>query len=267
MLRRLLLHRLAARGPGHPADWAAGHGRLRGFCAERHDKAGESYHRLAMDDLAGVASELAALLPTMAVQDGLDLVHSTAQAPLGPGERQLMDPYALFHACVDEARTASLDDRATHVVNLLVALRIVGDPLCGVSREFLYSQIIATLNRLDLRSSDGLVAVQRTVSVYGEEKQWRASRDDVRGQSPASSTAAVVPSFKNPPRHGTRQRLVSAGTGGGVQGTATGEAAGSAARRAAGGGRRCLDDAHASAPAARGRGTAASPSNASGSTR
>ncbi|RKN10555.1 ABC transporter substrate-binding protein [Streptomyces radicis] len=212
VLRRLLLHRLAAPGPGRPADWATVHERLRGFCVERDDKAGELYHRLAMDDLAGVASELAALLPTMTGQEWLDLVHSTAQAPLGPAERQLMDPYALFHACVDEARTASLDATATHVVDLLAALRIVGDPLCGVSREYLYSRITTTLNLLDLRSSDGLVAVQRTVTVYDEEKQWWTSDIDVRGQGPASSTAAVVPGFKNPPRHGTGQRLVAAGT-------------------------------------------------------
>ncbi|MFR9724409.1 hypothetical protein ACL02R_13745 [Streptomyces sp. MS19] len=172
VLRQLLLRRLAARSPDHPADWTTVHRRLRDFCRERGDRAGELYHRLAMDELTDVALELARLLPTAPGQEWLDLLRATAAAPLGSAERHLWDPYTLFHECVNGTPTASLDATATQVVHLLAALRIVHDPLCGVSREFLYAQIASTLSALAPQSPDGLVALQRAVSEYEQQAQW-----------------------------------------------------------------------------------------------
>ncbi|MDT0341591.1 hypothetical protein [Streptomyces litchfieldiae] len=172
VLRRLLLRRLAARSPDHPADWMTVHRRLRGFCEERGDQAGELYHRLAMDDLADVALELARRLPATPGREWLDLLRATATAPIGPAERHLRDPYALFHECVNGMSVVSLDATATQVVHLVAALRIVQDPLCGVSREFLHAQIASTLSALAPKSPDGLVVLQRAVSEYQQQAQW-----------------------------------------------------------------------------------------------
>ncbi|WP_049564883.1 ATP-binding protein [Streptomyces sp. SBT349] len=172
VLRRLLLRRLAARPAGHPADWQTVHGRLRDFCAEREDRTGTLYHRLAVNDVAWVAEELARLLPGMPGGAWLALLRATARAPLGVAEPLLREPYALFHDLTNAAFGTPADGTTAHVGHLVTALRIVGDPLCGVARGFLYTQVASALSTLAPQSPDGLVVLQEAVAEYNRLAEW-----------------------------------------------------------------------------------------------
>ncbi|MGP4110347.1 hypothetical protein ACTWP5_05445 [Streptomyces sp. 4N509B] len=172
VLRRLLLRRLAARPADHPTGWDAVHLRLRRRCQDTGDAAGELYHRLAMNDVAAVADELARLLPDTSGETWLTLLRSTTQAPLAVAEEPPPEPYDLYHDLVRRAFDTAATSTEARVGHLVTALRIVSDPLCGISRGFLYKQIAGTLSELAPRSPDGLVAFETASAEYGQQAQW-----------------------------------------------------------------------------------------------
>ncbi|MCH0564798.1 MULTISPECIES: hypothetical protein [unclassified Streptomyces] len=169
VLRRLLLRDLAARPPAHHADWSTVHDRLRGRCRRNGDKAGELYHRLAMDDLSTVALELARLLPDMAGDSWLELLQTVARSPFRAAEHQDLSPNDQFHEQVRDIRVTAPDDTVAETTRLLAALRIVSDPSGGVERRFLYAQISITLDQLAPQSPDGLVALSQAAAEYSAQ--------------------------------------------------------------------------------------------------
>lgn len=168
VLRRLLLRRLGA----DPEEWAAVHGRLRTYCAEREDRVGELYHRLALGELTPVAEELAALLPQLPGERWLRLLREATAAPFTLAEQRGGTPYEVFTALV--AGTPAQDGKGGEVagiVHLVAALRIIADPAAGIVRDFLYAQTASTLAALAGRSPDGLVVLHRAADDYRERGQ------------------------------------------------------------------------------------------------
>jgi hypothetical protein len=170
LLRRLLLRRLAAREPDHPADWLTVHGALRRFCrdAGTKDTVGELYHALAAGDLQFVVTELADQAATLDTGKWLEQLKEVTAAPRRPDDR-LPDVQA------DElVKTVTAPDNEVEALAGVVAgLWIAADPVTPGNRNLLHARIA--------KNYDGMAALVKSDALIDSEaanhrevaEQWR----------------------------------------------------------------------------------------------
>lgn len=170
LLRRLLLRRLAARQPAHPADWPTVHGALRRFCRDTNprDEIGELYHALAVGDLQFVVAELAERTDDMDTDEWLELLKSVTAAPRPPS-----DPPP--EKQVDElvATVTTPNDKVAALAEVVAGLWVAADPATPGNRHRLHKRIA--------RNYDGMADLVKHPAVITDEaeshrevaKQWR----------------------------------------------------------------------------------------------
>lgn len=171
LLRRLLLRRLAAREPDHPADWLTVHGALRRFCrdATPPDTVGELYHALAAGDLQFVVIELADRTGSMATSKWLELLESVTAAP-----RRLDDDRPPDKQVNELAGTVTApNEKVDALAGVVAGLWVATDPTTPGNRN--------RLHKLIAKKYDGMAdLVQNPVVIEDEAdkhrevaEQWR----------------------------------------------------------------------------------------------
>jgi hypothetical protein len=137
-LRRLLLRRLAARGPDADAGWSDAHGWLRKHCAARGDRAGELYHALAAGELGYVAEHFADRSDEEPAGDWLAAVRALIRAPANlPHDAP---PSEEAHRLARELG-AEPNSRLGLVARLIAELWLAADPFSGRHRADLHTEI------------------------------------------------------------------------------------------------------------------------------
>jgi hypothetical protein len=170
LLRRLLLRRLAAREPHHPADWLTVHGALRRFCRDVNprDTVGELYHALAVGDLQLVMTELAERTGDTATNEWLELLKSVTTAP------RCRDDRPPDEQSEDLVRTVTAsNEKVVAVAGVVAGLWVANDPAVPGNRNRLHKQIAKNLDGMaDLAKNPALIEDEAD---YHREvaEQWR----------------------------------------------------------------------------------------------
>lgn len=170
LLRRLLLRRLAAREPDHPADWLTVHGALRRFCrdATPRDTVGELYHALAVGDLQFVMTELAERTGNTATNKWLELLKSVTTAPRRRDDRppdEQVDEFVRMMTAPSE--------KAAALAGVVAGLWVANDPATPGNRN--------RLHKLIAKKYDGMADLAKNPAVIEDEadthrevaEQWR----------------------------------------------------------------------------------------------
>ncbi|MCA1185173.1 hypothetical protein LCD36_01770 [Saccharopolyspora sp. 6T] len=162
VLRRLLLRRLAARGPGERADWESVHRWLRSRCEQDQDLAGELHFALALGEVEQVTRRLADQLDQMDAVAWLALLGSVCSAPSrstsaqAPGERVR-----------DLTRWVMPRDLPVAPLARLVAAKwVAADPLGGARKHELNSEIAVDLDDVAPYARDGLPVLRAEADRY-----------------------------------------------------------------------------------------------------
>ncbi|HET8683245.1 MAG TPA: hypothetical protein VFM54_15455 [Micromonosporaceae bacterium] len=157
LLRRVLLHALAARPEDAPDGWRSVHTRLRGYyLGERDDEPAALYHGLALGDVTAVAAYLEPRQRTLDSRRWLVEVKAITRAP-----RLTRSPAP---APLDQA--AELAGGRETLARLVAALWISNDPL-GDPNGTLDVLIAASFDRLAPRSVNDDV-------IYDEANRYRS---------------------------------------------------------------------------------------------
>ncbi|MEU6132660.1 hypothetical protein ABZ805_26075 [Saccharopolyspora sp. NPDC047091] len=162
VLRRLLLRRLAARGPGERADWESVHRWLRSHCEQDHDLAGELHFALALGEIEQVTRRLADLLDQMPAATWLALLRSVCAAPSRDTSGQ-----APVERVRDLTRWVMPRDLPVAPLARLVAAKwVAADPLGGARKHELNSEIAVDLDDVAPYARDGLPELRAEADKY-----------------------------------------------------------------------------------------------------
>jgi hypothetical protein len=170
LLRRLLLRRLAARKPDHPADWLTVHDALRRFCrdATPPDTVGELYHALAVDDFQFVVDELAKRASDTATNGWLELLKSVTAAP------RRLDSRPPEEQADELARKVTVpNEKVAALAGVIAGLWVATDPATPGNQS--------RLHKLIARKYDGMADLAQSPAVIEDEadyhrkvaEQWR----------------------------------------------------------------------------------------------
>jgi hypothetical protein len=179
LLRRLLLRRLAARGPNDKADWLTVHGALRRFCHEAGARAktgdestraavGEMYHALATGDLEFVVTELAARLDGADPQEWLALLKSVTAAPRPPDDRSPEEQVEKLVKTV-----TAQDDKVVALAGVVAGLWVAADPATPGNRHLLHLRIARDYNGMADLAESPAIFVSESADHYKAAQQWR----------------------------------------------------------------------------------------------
>lgn len=127
LLRRLLLHALAARPEDHPDGWSAVHRRLGESYRVRGEERQALYHDLALGGVGPVAEHLSARLSAANPETWMEDLHAITSAPFRPVLQEA--PRETVARLV--ARMDAVDGDARHeaVSWLVAAMWVANDPL------------------------------------------------------------------------------------------------------------------------------------------
>jgi hypothetical protein len=162
VLRRLLLRRLAARGPDSPADWAGVSAWLRASCLEAGDETGELYHALALGAVEHVARWFAHALEHRDPAEWVRLLRLVTAAPNRLDQRK--EPASQVRAL-----TAWADQRDVPLAlvgRLVTASWLYADPLSASHRRGLLREMAADLHQIAPHSTDGLTLLRDEADRY-----------------------------------------------------------------------------------------------------
>ena len=181
VLRRLLLHRLAARPADDKANWAAVHGCLRTLAQAAGDESAVLYHALALGEIEQVTRRFAELLEVIDAEEWLRQLEAVTTAP-----NDLPHPAASqIGRLVKWAQPRDLPTGPT--ARLVAAMWIDADPLSDRERSALRREIGASLDQLAPFSREGIGVLREYADkIRSDELDWSAA-------PPAAGDVSFVP--------------------------------------------------------------------------
>jgi hypothetical protein len=165
-LRRLLLRRLAAREPGHPADWSTVHGSLRRFNrqGDTRDETGELYHALADADVTFVVTRLAERLGEQDTQDWLTVLDEVTAAPRRPDGSP---PHEQVEQYVGQVA-----DPLGSLARVVVGLWIAADPTTTGKQHLLHFGIATAYNDIARLAKSPAPILSQAYQHAEAAKEW-----------------------------------------------------------------------------------------------